>query len=224
VVSRRSLVPIDRDVPIEDAALLGCAVLTGLGAVVNTARVKPGSTVAIIGLGGVGLNSVLGGVLSGAREIIAIDLQADKLALALDLGATQAFDARDPDCIAKVREATKGGLDYAFEMAGSIPALETAFAITRRGGVTVTAGLPHFEKRMTLSPVTLVGEERTLMGSYVGGCVPGRDIPRYIDLYKRGRLPIGRLRSKSFRLDQINEGFDELASGAAARQVVLPHA
>lgn len=179
---------------------------------------------AVIGLGGVGLNAIMGGVLAGARDIIAIDLQPSKLELARQIGATEAFDASDPDLVAKVREATKGGVDYAFEMAGAVPALETAFSITRRGGVTVTAGLPHFEKRMSLSPVTLVGEERKLMGSYIGSCVPNRDIPRFISLYKQGRLPIRQLRTASLPLSEINEALDRLADGRGeVRQILLPH-
>ncbi|HSS46177.1 MAG TPA: alcohol dehydrogenase catalytic domain-containing protein, partial [Burkholderiales bacterium] len=141
-VSRRSLVKIDSDLPLAEAALFGCAVLTGVGAVLNTARVTPGSTVAVIGLGGVGLASVLGAVLAGARRIVAIDLAEDKLALAKSLGATETYNVASPDCTKQVRAATEGGVECAFELAGSVKAMELAYKITRRGGTTVTAGLP----------------------------------------------------------------------------------
>lgn len=221
VLSRRSLVKIDKDLPLEEAALFGCAVLTGVGAVVNTARVPAGASVAVIGLGGVGLCSMLAAIASGARDVIAIDLADDKLALARQLGATATFSARDSDCAEQVRSATKGGVEFAFELAGSAKALELAYRVTRRGGTTVTAGLPPPTATMALPVVNLVAEERTVKGSYIGTSVPSRDIPRFIALYRRGRLPIDRLMSGTLRLDEINEGFDRLAEGRAIRQVVV---
>jgi alcohol dehydrogenase len=219
-VSRRSLVRIDPDIPLEQAALFGCAVLTGVGAVVNTAGVRAGASVAVIGLGGVGLASVLGAQAAGARRIVAIDLSPAKLELAKDLGATDVFDARDPDCVDRVREATGGGLEYTFELAGSVRALETAWRVTRRGGMTVTAGLPPPDAAFALPAVNLVAEERTLKGSYIGTCVPSRDIPHYLALFRQGRLPVDRLLSGRLSLEQINEGFDRLARGEAVRQVI----
>ncbi len=221
VVSKNSVVKIDKTLPFDEAALFGCAVITGVGAVLNTARAKAGSRIAVIGLGGVGLNSVLGAQVAGARQIVAIDLRDDKLKLAKQLGATHTFLASDSDVAEKVKSATAGGVDYAFEMAGSIPALELAWKITRRGGETITAGLPHPQKTLSISPVQMVGEERTLKGSYLGSCVPVRDIPVYIDLYRAGKLPVDRLMSDRISLDQINEAFDRLASGATVRQVVM---
>ena len=220
VVSRRSAVKIDPELPLDEAALFGCAVLTGVGAVVNTAHVRAGSSVAVVGLGGVGLASVLGAVASGARHIVAIDLAADKLALALELGATHAFAAGDADLVDQVKAATGGGVDFAIEMAGSVRAFETAYRITRRGGTTLTAGLPHPTATWGLAPTHLVAEERTIKGSYIGTCVPQRDLPRYIELYKRGKLPVNRLMSGRLALDDINEGFDRLHEGKAVRQVV----
>jgi len=219
-VSRRSLVKVDRDLPFEHAALFGCAVLTGVGAVVNTGRVRAGSSVAVIGLGGVGLAAVLGARAAGARDIVAIDLSPEKRALALELGATEVFDGADPDCVEAVRGATNGGLETVFEMAGSIRAFETAYRITRRGGTTITAGLPPPTASFNLPMVNLVAEERTVKGSYIGTCVPVRDLPRYIALFQRGRLPVNRLMSGTLALDDINEGFDRLASGGAVRQIV----
>lgn len=221
VMSRRSVVRIDPDIPFVEAALFGCAVLTGVGAVVNTARLGLGASAAVIGLGGVGLAALLGARAAGAARIVAVDLSPDKLALAKELGATDTVDARDPDCVAQLRALTGGGVDFAFEMAGSIRALENAVDMTRRGGVTVTAGLPPPGAALPVDIVRLVGEERTLKGSYMGSCVPARDIPRYIRLYREGRLPVERLLSGTLSLDEINLGFDRLHDGSAVRQVIL---
>ena len=221
VVSKNSVVKIDPELPFEEAALFGCAVITGAGAVLNTARVKAGSTVAVIGLGGVGLNSVLGARLAGARQIVAIDLKDDKLALSRELGATDTFRADEPDCAEAVRKSSNGGVDYAFEMAGSTAALELAWSITRRGGETVTAGLPHPDARLSLPAVQIVGEERTLRGSYLGSCVPARDIPAYIKLYQQGFLPVDKLQVDILSLAEINRGFDRLAAGDATRQIIV---
>ena len=220
-VSRRSLVKINPELPLEHAALFGCAVLTGVGAVVNTARVRAGASTAVIGLGGVGLASVLGARAAGARHIVAIDLSDDKLALAKSLGATHTFNAGNPDCQEQVRAATGGGVEYAFELAGSVRALELAYKITRRGGTTVTAGLPPPTATFALPAVNLVAEERTVKGSYIGTCVPSRDIPRYVELFQQGKLPVDRLLTGKLKLDDINHGFDLLHEGKAVRQVVV---
>lgn len=220
VVSRRSAVKVDPELPLDEAALFGCAVLTGVGAVVNTGQVRAGSSVAVVGLGGVGLASILGAVASGCRHIVAVDLSRDKLDLAKSLGATHAFDAGDADLIAKVKDATKGGVDYAIEMAGAVRAFETAYRITRRGGTTITAGLPPPTASWAMPSTHLVAEERTIKGSYIGTCVPSRDLPRYIDLYRQGRLPVNRLMSSRLKLEQVNEGFDLLHEGRAVRQVI----
>jgi alcohol dehydrogenase len=220
VVSRRSAVKIDPELPLDEAALFGCAVLTGVGAVVNTAQVRAGQTVAVIGLGGVGLASLLGAEAAGARAVVAIDLSEEKLKLAKTLGATHTFNAADPDLIQKVKDATKGGVDFAVEMAGSVRAFETAYKITRRGGTTITAGLPPPSATWAMPSTNLVAEERTIKGSYIGTCVPSRDLPRYIDLYLQGKLPVNKLMSGKLKLEQINEGFDLLHEGKAVRQVV----
>jgi alcohol dehydrogenase len=222
VVSRRSFVKIEKDIPFDIAALFGCAVITGVGAVVNTSKVHPGSTVAVIGLGGIGLNTLLGARLAGARQIVAIDMRADKLDFARQLGATDAFLASDENCAAAVKEATGGGVDYAFEMAGSAKALELAWNITGRGGETVSAGLPHPDQRLSIPPVQMVAEERTLRGSYLGSCVPVRDIPNFVQLYRAGQLPVDRLMTETVRLDDINEAFERLATGETIRTVMVP--
>jgi len=221
VVSRRSCVKVEADIDPVEAALFGCAVLTGVGAAVNTAEVKAGTTAAVLGLGGVGLCALLGALASGAREVIAVDLHDSKLALAKSLGATATVNARDPDAVEKVRALTKGGVDYAFEMAGSVQAMEAAYRMTRRGGMTVTAGLPAPDQKWALQQVSLVAEERTVKGSYIGSCVPLRDIPRYIGLYQSGRLPIDKLMGQRLALSDINSGFDRLASGEGLRDLIV---
>ena len=220
-VSRRSLVKIDQELPFDEAALFGCAVLTGVGAVINTAKVSAGSSVAVIGLGGVGLSSLLGAVAVGARRIVAVDLSDDKLGLARQLGATDTFNPGNPSAIDEIRSATAGGVDFAFEMAGSVKAMDLAYKITRRGGTTITAGLPPPNHTFALPQVNLVAEERTIKGSYIGTCVPIRDLPRYIELYRGGKLPVDRLMSGRLKLDEINLGFDRLHEGKAVRQVVV---
>ncbi|TCT05140.1 zinc-dependent alcohol dehydrogenase family protein [Aquabacter spiritensis] len=220
VVSRRSVVKIPDDVPLVDAALFGCAVMTGVGAVVNTCRVKAGERVAVIGLGGVGLSAVLGAVAAGAERIIAVDLSQAKLDLALALGATDAYLAGDPDAAEAIRAATGGGVDHALEMAGAAPAFEFAYKITRRGGTTASAGLANPNARISLSPVHIVADERIIKGSYQGGCVPPRDIPRFIGLYQRGRLPVQRLLSSTGPLEEINSAFDRLDRGEVVRHVI----
>ena len=220
-VSRHSVVKIDRELPWDEAALFGCAVLTGAGAVMNTARVEPGSRTAVVGLGGVGFSSLMAAAAAGARDIVAIDLLDSKLTLARALGATHCFNAADPDVIAKVKDATGGGVDYAFEMAGSVRALELAYRVTARGGTTVTAGLPNPAAKWDLQAVSLIAEERTVKGSYIGSCVPLRDVPRFIAMYRAGRLPVDRLLSERLTLDEINPALDRLARGESIRQVVL---
>ena len=220
VVSRRSLVKIDPELPLDEAALFGCAVLTGVGAVVNTAGIRAGQSAVVVGLGGVGLASVLGALASGASPVIAVDLSEDKLALARTLGAVQTVNASDADAVEQVRALTHGGADFVFEMAGSVRALDAAWRMTRRGGTTVTAGLPPPEAALAVNVVSLVAEERTLKGSYIGTCVPSRDIPRYVAPYRQGRLPVDKPMSGKISLEQINEGFDRLHAGQVVRQIV----
>jgi alcohol dehydrogenase len=220
VVSRHSLVRIDPGLPFVEAALFGCAVLTGVGAVMNTGAVPSGAAVVVVGLGGVGLSSVLGACAVGAGVVVAVDTSDDKLELARRLGATAAVNAGDPSCVDQVRALTGGGADFAFEMAGTAQALADAYEMTRRGGTTVTAGLPPPDSSLNVNIVRLVAEERSLKGSYIGSGVPARDIPRYIDLYRDGRLPVDSLLSGGLRLDEVNEGFDRLADGGVVRQVI----
>ena len=220
VVSARSAIKIPASLPMEIAALFGCAVMTGVGAVVNTARVQPGASVAVFGLGGVGLASVLGAVASGAFPIVAIDVLPEKLDLARALGATHTVLAGE-GAVAAVRQATAGGAEYVFESVGHEAVLAQAYAATRRGGTTVATGLPHPSKQFAIPAVSLVAEERTVKGSYMGSAVPRRDLPRFIALYQAGLLPVDRLLSHRLTLDEVNEGFDRLADGHAVRQVIV---
>ncbi len=221
VTSRRSAVKVNKDLPFDIAAVFGCAVLTGVGTVVHTAGLRAGQSVLVVGLGGVGLSAVLGAVAGGARQIIAADIAQDKLDMAKSLGATHVVNSRDEDAVEQVKAISGGGVDIAAEFAGVGPALEFAFAATGKGGKTVTAGLPHPSTRMAVSPVQLVAEERSLLGSYLGGHVPALDIPEYVALYLAGRLPVDKLLTHRLKLEDINEGFDRLADGEAIRQVIL---
>lgn len=221
VVSARSAVRIDADLAPEIAALFGCAVLTGVGAVINTARVQPGESVAVFGLGGVGLSAVLGARAVSAFPLIAIDVVEEKLALARELGASHCIDARHGDAVAAIREISHGGVDFAVESVGDESVLAEAYAATRRGGTTLSVGLPAPGRLFSVPAVSLVAEERTIKGSYMGSAVPGRDIPRYIDLYRAGRLPVDRLLTHRLRLDEVNAGFDRLDRATAIRQVIL---
>jgi Zn-dependent alcohol dehydrogenase len=220
VVSAQSAVKVDDDLPFEIAALFGCAVLTGVGAATNSAQVTADDRVVIFGLGGVGLAALLGTVLSGAGTVVAVDVVPEKLELARELGATHAVKAGE-DAVGQIREATVGGADKAIETVGSARVLADAYAATRRGGTTVTVGLPHPEQMLSIPAVSLVAEERTLRGSYLGSCVPKRDIPRFIEMYKAGRLPVDRLLTHTLALDELNEGFDRLAAGQGVRQAVI---
>jgi alcohol dehydrogenase len=219
-VARVSLVRVDPELPFDEAAVFGCAVITGVGAVVNTAQMPHGSSVAVVGLGGVGLAALLGARALDASRILAVDLSPAKLALATELGATDVFAAGEADCAERIREATHGGVDFAFEMAGSVKAMDLAYRITRRGGTTVTAGLSHPTAMFSIPHVGIVAEERTIRGSYLGSCVPQRDVPRYIDWYRAGRLPVNRLLSEHVALEDINAAFDRLASGETVRTVI----
>jgi len=220
VTSRHSLVKIDKELPLDEAAIFGCAVLTGTGAVLNTGQMRPGLSVAVVGLGGVGLNALLAAKMVGASRLVAVDPLGDKLALARQLGASDTFDAASDEVVDQVREATSGGVDLAFEMAGTVEAMDIAYRITRRGGTTVSAGLSHFEHDFSLRHVGMVAEERTIKGSYMGSAVPLRDVPRFIGLYRDGRLPIDKLISARLPLKDINAGFDRLAEGSVIRQIV----
>ena len=214
VVDRRSLVKIDPDIPPEIAALFGCAVLTGVGAVMNTAQVRPGETVLVYGLGGVGLAALMGAIAAGAQPVYAVDPMPEKRALALELGAAAA--------VAPGEEELLTGTDVVIETVGKASVLATAYKAARRGGRVVTVGLPNPAEDLSINALSLVADGKTLMGSYMGSSIPARDIPRYIALWRAGRLPVERLLTSVSPLEEINELMDKLAQGKAVRQVVVP--
>ncbi|MEY4850314.1 MAG: hypothetical protein RLZZ331_1318 [Pseudomonadota bacterium] len=218
VIDERSLVVIDDDIPAEIAALFGCAVLTGVGAVFNSAVVRPGESVAVWGLGGVGLAALLGAVAAGAEPVIAIDPVPEKRALALELGARAAVAPED----AAQAFAKHGAPRVAIESVGSGKVLAEAYRTAARGGRIVTVGLPNPADPFTIPAVSLVAEAKTIIGSYMGSAVPARDIPRYIALWRAGRLPVERLLSGVRPMAEINDALDALASGQAIRQILIP--
>ena len=220
VVSAHSAVRVDAALPYEIAALFGCAVLTGVGAVINAAGAQPGDAVAVFGLGGVGMAALLGASVAGATTIIGVDTVPEKLALARDLGATHTVLA-SVDAVAEIRELTGGGAQRVVETVGSAAVLVEAYGATRRGGTTVTVGLPDPSRMLSIPAVSLVTEEKTLRGSYLGSCDPARDVPRFVELFQAGRLPVDRLLTHTLALDELNEGFDRLAAGEAVRQAVV---
>jgi alcohol dehydrogenase len=220
VVARESVVKLDADIPMETAVLFGCAVMTGVGAVVNTARVCAGTSVAIFGAGGVGLSAIMGAKAVGAYPIVAVDRLASKLELARQCGATHTVNTETDDPVAAIRDLTRGGVETAFEAVGEERVIAQAFAATRRGGRTVAIGLTHPDRVLSVPALTITAEERVLMGSYMGSCVPRRDIPRFIAMYRAGLLPVDLLRSSIIALDEVNAAFDLLDHGEVARQVI----
>ncbi|MFB6672089.1 alcohol dehydrogenase catalytic domain-containing protein [Streptomyces sp. NPDC056390] len=213
VVDRHSVVPLPSSVPAEVAALLGCAVLTGGGAVMNAARLHAGETCAVVGMGGVGLAAALVARSLGAAEVVAVDSQPSKCAKAIQVAATGAYSPE---------EAVAAGakFDVVVECAGHPAALSTAIALTKPGGRTVTVGLSSPSTRLEISPLELVLEARQLIGSYMGSGIPSNDIAAYAAMYLDGRLPVERLISGTVALDDVNHAMDELREGRALRQII----
>ncbi len=213
VVNRASVVPVDADVPAPVAALLGCAVLTGGGAVLNVARPRPGQTVAVVGLGGVGMAAMLTALAHPDVQVVAVDALEAKLHAATALGAHAAYTPQ---------QALDAGVRAAavIEAAGRAEALRTAIALTAPGGATITVGLPPPQERISLAPLGFVAEGRSLIGSYLGSAVPARDIPRFVQLWRDGRLPVESLVSATIDLAEINAALDSLAYGTAVRQLI----
>lgn len=220
VVDRRSAVKVDADIPAEIAALFGCAVLTGVGAVLNSASLRAGENVVIHGLGGVGLAALLGAIAGGAAGIVAIDPSAEKREIARSLGVVAASPETAADVIAS--EFAEGGADLVVETVGKAQVLKAAYASARRGGRIVTVGLPNPAELLDIPAISFVADGKTLIGSYMGSSVPARDIPRYIALWKAGRLPVDRLLSSRHALTEVNDLLDRLADGDAIRQIIVP--
>jgi S-(hydroxymethyl)glutathione dehydrogenase/alcohol dehydrogenase len=221
VVPAEQVIPVRPDVPMEVLALIGCAVTTGVGAVVNAARVEPGSTVAVIGCGGVGLNVIQGANLVSAGRIIAVDLLANKLEYARQFGATDTVNAGDGDPVEQVRELTGGGVDYAFEVIGNGKTVEQAIQMTRAAGTACIVGMAPQGTRSSFDPLVFVQKETRLIGTWYGSARPRIDFPRMVELTLQGKLKVQELISRRYRLDQINEGFDRLGRGEVARGVIV---
>lgn len=218
-----SLVRIDPSVPLDVAALFGCAVVTGAGAVLNTARVGAGARVVVIGLGGVGLNAVMAARLAGAATIIGIDTRSDKFALAAELGATHTLTGAADDLVDQVRSLTGGGADFVFDITGVAAVTAYAQTMLAPSGELVCVGLGASDAQHCYHHAPLVASERVIRGSFMGSCVPDRDIPRYMSLFTAGQLPVDRLKSGRIGFDELNASLDRLNSGDAIRQVLLPH-
>jgi len=223
IVPAGCCVRVRDDAPFEVAALVGCAVMTGYGAAVNRARVEPGSVVAIFGAGGVGLSAVMGARLAGAEAVVAIDPVEFKRQTALELGATHALDPASDDVVSALRDLTEGrGADAALDTAGVPGIVAQAYASVRRGGTVVAVGLPAEGLTADLPASDLPREEKIVTGSFYGSCNPQVDMPRVLDLYMEGKLPLDRLVTRTYALEQINEAFAAMNSGEVARAVITP--
>jgi Zn-dependent alcohol dehydrogenase len=222
VVPARSCVRIPDDVPFEVAALLGCAVTSGVCAVWRTAQVRPGDRVAVFGLGGTGLSAVLGAVAAGASQIVAVDARQSRLERALALGASAAlrWEGEPDDVAISVTEASGGGVDFAFETAGRPANMRAAFLSTRARGAAVLAGIPRADAELRLPALSIPRMERRVLGSIYGSARPDHDFPLILDLYQRGRLPLDQLISHRLPLDQVEDAVDAVRSGEATRAVL----
>ena len=220
LVHENSLVKIEQDIGFEQMALIGCGATTGLGAAMNTAKVEPGSTVAVIGCGGVGLNAIQGAKLAGALRIIAIDGVEDKLTLAREFGATDVIDASSGDVETKVKDLTKGGVDYSFEAIGKKETAEQSFSILRAGGAATIIGMIPQGVKIELDGASFL-RERRIQGSSMGSNHFRVDMPRYVDFYLQGRLKLDELVSRRLTLEDVNEAFKYMKEGSVARSVMM---
>ncbi len=220
LVHENAVVKIRKDMPLDRAALIGCAVTTGVGAVFNTARIAAGATVAVIGCGGVGLSAIQGAHIAGASRIIAVDMLDSKLELAKRFGATDGVNAGKGDAVKQVRALTGGGVEYAFEAIGLKKTAEQAFGMLRPGGTATVIGMIPLGQMIEIQGAALLSEKR-LQGSNMGSNAFRVDMPRYVELYLQGRLNLDDLISKRIRLDQVNEAFADLEKGEVARSVIV---
>lgn len=221
VVPERGCIAIDPRVPLDRAALIGCAVSTGVGAVIFTAQVSPGSTIAVFGAGGVGLNAIQGGAIVNASRIIAVDVNQQKLTLAREFGATDVINASETDPVAAIMELTRGiGVDYAFEAIGRAETIRQSFESICKGGTAVAIGIAAKEALISIPPQNLVYGERRLVGSFYGSTRPRADFARFVDLYLAGRLKLDQLVTREWRIDEINEAFAAMNAGEVARGIV----
>jgi len=222
VVPARAAIKLPEDAPLDKCALLGCAVMTGVGAVLNTARVVPGSRVAVFGAGGVGLNAIQGAAIAGAERIVAVDARPEKLERARTFGATDGIDASQVDAVKAVRALTGGrGADYAFEVVGRKETIEQALAATRKGGTCVVVGIASTRETVSLNAFAIPFYEKRLLGCWYGSADVHADIPKLLALYGAGRLKLDELVTRTYRLDEVNQAFDDMAAAATARGVIV---
>ncbi len=220
VIPQESAVPIDKDIPLDVAALVGCSVTTGVCAVTNTARVRPGSSVVVFGVGGIGLNVVQGAVLAGAVKIIAVDLLDSRLEMARQFGATHTVNAAESDPLPEIKALTDGlGADYAFEAIGTATTYQQSVLAIRSRGMAVWIGAPPLEP-LSLDAGAVFWGEKTVMGSNYGSARPRRDMPRLLALYRAGRLKLDELITRTYSLEQVNEAFDDMLKGKVARGLI----
>lgn len=219
LVSANACVPVPDEVPLEAAALVGCSVMTGVGAVSNTAKVAVGSTVAVVGAGGIGLNVIQGAKLAGASRIIAVDLLEHKLAAAREFGATDVVDASTGDAVKKVQELTGGGVDFAFEAIGLAKTAEQCFGMIKRGGKAVVVGMIPVDQSVTI-PGPAFLQEKGIIGSFYGSTRQTYDMPWLMELYRQKRLKIDELITRRWKLDEVNEAFQALKNGEGNRAVI----
>lgn len=223
IVRATAAIKIPDDVPLDKACLVGCGVMTGVGAAVNTVHIHPGQTVAVFGCGGVGLNVIQGAALCGAARIIAVDMVQKKLELAKVFGATDTINAKDAgDPADAIRALTEGhGVDFAFEVIGAPAVILQAFNSVKRGGKAVVVGVPGAGQEVTIPGMALPLDEKSLVGSLYGSANLRRDMPKLIELYMRGRLKIDELISRRIKLEQVNEAFEAMEKGEVARSVIV---
>jgi len=221
VVPAGAAIAIRRDFPLELASLIGCGVVTGVGAVVNTAQVRPGETVVVIGCGGVGLAAIQGARLSGASQIIGVDRVAAKLEMARANGATDTVDASIDDPVQAIHDLSRGGTDHAFEVVGSAATIALAYAAARRGGVVTVVGAGRFDESVAFPVMNLMFDAKRLQGSVYGGTDPKRDFPRVVELQQAGALDLERLITRRIALDDVNDAFRAMTAGEVARSVII---
>ena len=219
VVPESGAVPVRADMPLDKGCLVGCAVMTGVGAVTNTARIEAGSTVAVIGCGGIGLNVVQGAILSGAGRIIAVDLLDNKLEYANEFGATDLVNGRSGDVVEQVLALT-GGVNYAFEAIGNTQTIHQAYQMLALGGTLIVVGMAAENDEVSFNALSLPRTERAIVGSWYGSARPWVDLPKLVDLYLSGKLKIDPLISRTYPLKAINEAYDALAAGEVARSII----
>ncbi len=222
VVSERSCIKLAPGTDTDVAALVGCAAMTGFGAVVNRAKVQAGASVVVFGAGGVGLSAIMAARLVGAEAIISVEPQASRRALALEVGATAVLDSSPLDVAEAILEHTGGGADYAFEAVGRCELVATAFSVTRPGGMVVAVGVPPDGSLVELPGPELTRSENVVTGTLYGSARPALDMPLILRLYEQGRLPLDKLAGRRFRLDQVNEAFSEMRRGVGTRAILHP--